>query len=249
VKIAVCIKRVPDTETRIKIGADGKSIDESGVKFVPNPFDEYAVEEALKLKEQTNGEVVAVCLGPDASQETLRTALAMGADRGILLKVESLPRDPLVVARALAAELEQGGYDLVLFGKLAVDDYDQAVGPMVSELLGLPSVSAVTRLEITDGHATAQREVEGAIEVVEFTLPAIVTAEKGLNEPRYPALRGIMLAKKKPLDIKDLELDEGGIEVLELTLPPDRKAGRIIGEGAAAVPALVDALRNEAKVL
>ena len=248
-KIAVCIKRVPDTETRIKIGADGKSIDESGVKFVPNPFDEYAVEEALKLKEQTNGEVVAVCLGPDASQETLRTALAMGADRGILLKVESLPRDPLVVARALAAELEQGGYDLVLFGKLAVDDYDQAVGPMVSELLGLPSVSAVTRLEITDGHATAQREVEGAIEVVEFTLPAIVTAEKGLNEPRYPALRGIMLAKKKPLDIKDLELDEGGIEVLELTLPPDRKAGRIIGEGAAAVPALVDALRNEAKVL
>jgi len=249
VKIAVCIKRVPDTETRIKIGADGKSIDESGVKFVPNPFDEYAVEEALKLKEQTNGEVVAVCLGPDASQETLRTARAMGADRGILLKVESLPRDPLVVARALAAELEQGGYDLVLFGKLAVDDYDQAVGPMVSELLGLPSVSAVTRLEITDGHATAQREVEGAIEVVEFTLPAIVTAEKGLNEPRYPALRGIMLAKKKPLDIKDLELDEGGIEVLELTLPPDRKAGRIIGEGAAAVPALVDALRNEAKVL
>ncbi len=248
-KIAVCIKRVPDTETRIKIGADGKSIDESGVKFVPNPFDEYAVEEALKLKEQTNGEVVAVCLGPDASQETLRTALAMGADRGILLKVESLPRDPLVVARALAAELEQGGYDLVLFGKLAVDDYDQAVGPMVAELLGLPSVSAVTRLEITDGHATAQREVEGAVEVVEFTLPAIVTAEKGLNEPRYPALRGIMLAKKKPLDIKDLDLDEGGIEVLALTLPPDRKAGRIIGEGAAAVPALVEALRNEAKVL
>ena len=248
-KIAVCIKRVPDTETRIKIGADGKSIDESGIKFVPNPFDEYAVEEALKLKEQTNGEVVAVCLGPDASQATLRTALAMGADRGILLRAESAPRDPLVVARALAAELEQGGYDLVLFGKLAVDDYDQAVGTMVAELLGLPSVSAVTRLEITDRHATAQREVEGAVEVVEFTLPAIITAEKGLNEPRYPALRGIMLAKKKPLDIKDLDLDESGIEVLELTLPPDRKAGRIVGEGPAAVPALVDALRNEAKVL
>jgi electron transfer flavoprotein beta subunit len=249
VKIAVCIKRVPDTETRIKIRADGKSIDESGVKFVPNPFDEYAVEEALKLKEQTNGEVVAVCLGPDASQETLRTALAMGADRGILLKAESAPLDPLVVARALAAELEQGGYDLVLFGKLAVDDYDQAVGTMVAELLGLPSVSAVTRLEITDRHATAQREVEGGVEVVEFTLPAIVTAEKGLNEPRYPALRGIMLAKKKRLDIKDVDLDESGVEVLELTLPPDRKAGRILGEGPAAVPALIEALRNEAKVL
>ena len=248
-KIAVCIKRVPDTETRIKIGADGKSIDESGVKFVPNPFDEYAVEEALKFKEQTNGEVVAICLGPDAAQETIRTALAMGADRGILLKTGTAPRDPLVVARALAAELEQGGYDLVLFGKLAVDDYDQAVGTMVAELLGLPSVSAVTRLEITDRHATAQREVEGAVEVVEFTLPAIITAEKGLNEPRYPALRGIMLAKKKPLDVKDVELDDGGIEVLELTLPPERKAGRIVGEGAAAVPALVEALRNEAKVL
>jgi electron transfer flavoprotein beta subunit len=248
VKIAVCTKRVPDTETRIKIGADGKSIDESGVKFVPNPFDEYAIEEALKLKEQDNGEVVAICLGPEAAQETLRTALAMGVDRGILLKAEFLPRDPLIVARALAAELEQGGYDLVLFGKLAVDDYDQAVGTMVAELLGLPSVSAVTRLEITDGHATAQREVEGAVEVVEFTLPAIVTAEKGLNEPRYPALRGIMLAKKKPLDIKEVELDEGGVEVLELTLPAERKAGRIVGEGPAAVPELVDALRNEAKV-
>jgi electron transfer flavoprotein beta subunit len=249
VKIAVCIKRVPDTETRIKISADGKSIDESGVKFVINPFDEYAVEEALKLREQADGEVVAVCLGSDASQETIRTALAMGADRGVLIKAEHVPEDPLVVARALAAELEQGGYDLILFGKLSIDNYDQAVGTMVAELLGLPSVSAITRLEVTDNRATAQREVEGGLEVIEFSLPAIVTAEKGLNEPRYPALRGIMLAKKKPLDIKDVELDAGGIEVLGLSLPPDRKDGRIVGEGPEAVTALVDALRNEAKVI
>ena len=188
-KIAVCIKRVPDTETRIKIGADGKSIEESGVKFVLNPFDEYAVEEALKLREQADGEVVAICLGNDASQETIRTALAMGADRGVLLRAEHVPEDPLVVARALAAELEQGGYDLILFGKLSIDNYDQAVGTMVAELLGLPSVSATTRLEVTDNRATAQREVEGALEVIEFSLPAIVTAEKGLNEPRYPAPR------------------------------------------------------------
>ena len=248
-KIAVCIKRVPDTETRIKISADGKSIDESGVKFVINPFDEYAVEEALKLREQADGEVVAVCLGSDASQETIRTALAMGADRGVLLKAEHVPEDPLVVARALAAELEQGGYDLILFGKLSIDNYDQAVGTMVAELLGLPSVSAITRLEVTDNRATAQREVEGGLEVIEFSLPAIVTAEKGLNEPRYPALRGIMLAKKKPLDIKDVELDAGGIEILGLSLPPDRKDGRIVGEGPEAVTALVDALRNEAKVI
>jgi electron transfer flavoprotein beta subunit len=249
VKIAVCIKRVPDSETRIKIGADGKSIDESGVKFVLNPFDEYAVEEALKLKEQAGGEVVAVCLGTDASQETIRTALAMGADRGVLLKSDSISVDPLVTSRALAAELEQGSYDLVLFGKLAIDDYGQAVGTMVAELLGLPSVSAVTRLEITDKSATAEREIEGAVEVVEFTLPAVITAEKGLNEPRYPALRGIMLAKKKPLDIKDVEMGESGVDVLGLSLPAERKAGRIVGEGPDAVPALVDALQNEAKVL
>jgi electron transfer flavoprotein beta subunit len=249
VKIAVCIKRVPDTETRIKIGADGRSIDESGVKFVLNPFDEYAVEEALKLKEQSGGEVVVVCLGTEASQETIRTALAMGADSGVLLKTGTLPLDPLVVARALAAELEQGAFDMILFGKLAIDDYGQAVGTMVAELLGLPSVSAIIRLEVTDNRATAQREVEGALEVVDFSLPAVVTAEKGLNEPRYPALRGIMLAKKKPLEIKEIELDQGGMEVVELALPPERKSGRIVGEGPDAVPALVDALRNEAKVI
>jgi electron transfer flavoprotein beta subunit len=243
VKIAVCIKRVPDSETRIKIGADRKSIDESGVKFVLNPFDEYAVEEALKLKEQTGGEVVAVSLGPDSSLETIRSAMAMGADS------ERIPLDPLPTARALAAELEQGAYDIVFFGKLAIDDYDQAVGTMVAELLGIPSVSAITRLEVTDKSATVEREVEGAVEVVEFSLPAIVTAEKGLNEPRYPALRGIMLAKKKPLDIKEVDLGGGGLDVLELALPSERKAGRIVGEGPEAVSALVEALKNEAKVL
>ncbi|MEJ2238057.1 MAG: electron transfer flavoprotein subunit beta/FixA family protein [Gemmatimonadales bacterium] len=249
VKIAVCIKRVPDSETRIKIGTDGKSIDESGVKFVLNPFDEYAVEEALKLKEHTNGDVVAISLGPESSQETIRSALAMGADRGVLLKCDSIPLDPLPTARALAAELEQGAYDIVFFGKLAIDNYDQAVGTMVAELLGIPSVSAITRLEVTDQSATVEREIEGAVEVVEFSLPAVVTAEKGLNEPRYPALRGIMLAKKKPLDVKDVDLSKGGLEVLELSLPSERKAGRIVGEGPEAVPALVDALQNEAKVL
>jgi electron transfer flavoprotein beta subunit len=249
VKIAVCIKRVPDTETRIKINADGTSIDESGVKFVLNPFDEYAVEEALKLRDVAGGEVVAMSLGSDASQETIRTALAMGADRGVLLKTDARELDPLSIARALAAELEQGTYDLVLFGKLAIDDYGHAMGPMVAELMDLPCVSAITRLEVTDRAVTAEREIEGAVEVVEFSLPGVVTAEKGLNEPRYPALRGIMLAKKKPLDVKDVDLDEGGVEVVDLTLPPSRKEGRVVGEGPDAVPALIDALQNQAKVL
>lgn len=249
-KIAVCVKRVPDSEARIKVGADKTSIDESGVKFTLNPYDEYAVEEALKLKEAAgSGEVVVVSVGGDAAQETMRTALAMGADRGILLKTDAVGLDPLPVARALAAELEDGGYDLILFGKVAIDDYNHGVGVMVAELLELPCASAITELEIGDGKGKAEREIEGGVEVVEFDLPAVITADKGLNEPRYPALRGIMLAKKKPLEVKDALLEADGLEVVGLAPPPERKEGRIVGEGVAAVPALVDALRNEAKVL
>ena len=249
-KIAVCIKRVPDTEARIKIGADGRSIDESGVKFVLNPYDEFAVEEALRLKEKAGtGEVVVVALGGDATQETMRTALAMGADRGVLLKVDAVPPDPLPVARALADELRDGRFDLILCGKLAVDDTGHAMGVIVAELLGIPSASAVSTLTIADGKGTAEREIEGGVEVVEFALPALVTAEKGLNEPRYPALKGIMAAKKKPLEVKPTALATPGLEVVELAYPPERKAGRIVGEGADAVPALIEALRTEAKVL
>lgn len=250
-RIAVCVKRVPDTETRIKIAADGKSIDAAGVKFVVNPYDEFALEEALRLKERLGGvaEVTAITLGPDSASETLRTALAMGADRAVLLVASQQAPDPLVTARALAAELRSGGYDLVLCGKLAIDDYSHAVGAMIGELLGIASVSGVARLEIEQNRGRAEREVEGGIEVVEFSLPAVVTTDKGLNEPRYPSLKGIMQAKKKPLETKPVELEEGGLEVMELAPPPERKPGRILGEGPDAVPALIDALRNEAKVL
>ena len=146
-KIAVCIKRVADTETRVKIAADGKSLDEAGVKFILNPYDEFAVEEALQRKEKAGaGEVVVIACGPRAAQETIRTALAMGADRGVLLEAASVPADGLAVARALAAELKDGGYDLILFGKMAIDDYNHQVGPMVAELLGLPCVTCVAHL-------------------------------------------------------------------------------------------------------
>ncbi|GIW52569.1 MAG: electron transfer flavoprotein subunit beta [Gemmatimonadales bacterium] len=251
VKIAVCVKRVPDTETRIKIAPDGKSIDEGGVKFVLNPYDEFAVEEALRLKERAGEgtEVTAIALGPEAAQETLRTALAMGVDRAVLLTTSRQPMDPLITARVLSAELRSGGYDLVLCGKLAIDDYNHAVGTMMGELLGAASVSGVSRLEIEGNGGRAEREVEGGIEVVEFSLPAVVTTDKGLNEPRYPSLKGIMQAKKKPLETKPVELEEETLEVLELALPPERKPGRILGEGPDAVPALIEALRNEAKVL
>ena len=249
-KLAVCIKRLPDSETRVKIAPDGKSLDETGVKFVLNPYDEFAVEEALRRREQAGaGEVVVFSLGPAAAQETLRTALAMGADRGVLLQVDRMPADGLVVARALAAELQDGAFDLILFGKLAIDDYNHQVGPMVAELLGLPCVTSVSRLEIADGKGVAEREIEGGIEVCEFPLPAVLTVDKRLNEPRYPALKGIMAAKKKPMEIKPTPLGVGDVEIVALTVPPERKEGKIVGEGPAAVPELVRLLREEAKIL
>jgi electron transfer flavoprotein beta subunit len=244
------VKRVPDSEARIKVDSDRTGIDEAGVKFVLNPYDEYAVEEALTLRDAAGeGEVVVVCVGPEAAQETIRTTLAMGADRGVLLKADALPIDPYPVAKALADELRDGAFDVVLFGKMAIDDSSQAVGPMVAELLGLACVSSIASLDVGDGTGTAKREIEGGVEVVEFALPIVLTTDKGLNEPRYPALKGIMQAKKKPLDVKDASLADGGLEIVELAPPPERQAGRIVGEGVEAVPALVEALRNEAKVL
>lgn len=248
-KIAVCIKRVPDSETRVKI-ADGKSLDEAGVKFVLNPYDEFAVEEALRRKEKAGaGEVAVICLGPAAAQETIRTALAMGADRGVLLQTDKIPTDPFETAKVIAAELNGATWDLILFGRMAIDDYGHQVGPLAAELLGLPCVTAVSHLDIEGTKGVAEREIEGGIEVVDFPLPAVLTVDKGLNEPRYPALKGIMAAKKKPLDVKPVQPGAGTLEIVALTPPPDRKEGKIVGEGAGAVGELVRLLREEAKVL
>ncbi len=248
-KIAVCLKRVPDTTAKIVIGGDGKSIDESGVKFVPNPYDEYAVEEAISLQEKAAaGETVVYSLGGASSQETIRTALAMGIDRGVLLEGAG-SADGMVVARALASELEGQGFDLILFGKLAVDDYNHQVGAMTAELMGLPCITTVSHLEIENGGVVAEREIEGGVEVVTCRLPAVLTCEKGLNEPRLPKLKGIMAAKKKPLEVKPVELAPGNMEVVGLELPPARSEGKIVGEGPDAVPELVNLLRHEAKVL
>jgi len=249
-KIAVCIKRVPDSETRVKIATDGKSLDEAGVKFVLNPYDEFAIEEALRRKEKAGaGEVAVFCLGPAAAQETIRTALAMGADRGVLLQADKIPIDPFEAAKVLAAELNSTTWDLILFGRMAIDDYNTQVGPLVAELLGLPCVTTVSHLDIEGTKGVAEREIEGGIEVVDFPLPAVVTADKGLNEPRYPALKGIMAAKKKPLEVKPVQPGTGALEVAALTPPPERKEGKIVGEGAGAVGELVRLLREEAKVL
>ena len=220
-KIAVCLKRVPDTTAKIVIGATRTAIDEAGVKFVPNPYDEFALEAAIALKEQ--------------------------AGAGLLQSTGSA--DGLAVARALAAELKAGGYDLILFGKLAVDDYNHQVGVMVAELLELPCISAAAKLTLTGTAIEAEREIEGGVEVMGCSLPAVVTCDKGINNPRLPSLKGIMAAKKKPLDTKPVTLDGASFEITSLELPAERQAGRIVGEGADAVPALIALLRNEAKVL
>ena len=248
-KIAVCLKRVPDTTAKISIASDGKSIDESGLKFVPNPYDEFALEEAIKLKETAGaGETTVIALGSDASAETLRTALAMGIDKAVLLQSPGSP-DGFEVARALASELKGGGYDLILFGKMAVDDYNHQVGTMVAELLELPCISTIAHLKIDGKAVEAEREIEGGVEVVSCQLPAVLTCDKGLNNPRLPSLKGIMAAKKKPLEMKPVTMGTGSLEVVGLAMPPERPAGKIVGEGPDAVAVLVNLLRSEAKVL
>ena len=249
-KIAVCIKRVPDMDLRFAIGAGGKALDPAGLKFDIADFDGYAVEVGLRLVEQQGpGEVVVVSVGPTAVQETLRKALGMGADRAIQLSAEDVPFDGMAIARALAAELKDGGYDLVLFGRMATDSANQTVGPMTAHLMGVPCVSAVSKLDIAAGKGRAERQLEGASETVEFPLPAVVTIDEGVARPRLPSLKGIMAAKKKPLEVKPAQLGEARLTVQSIALPPDRPPGRIVGEGADAVPELVRLLQTEAKVL
>jgi electron transfer flavoprotein beta subunit len=250
VKIAVCIKRTPDSESRFRIGSSGTSIDEAGLKFDIDDFASYAVEVALQLNEkQGPGETVVYAVGPDAVQETLRKAMSMGADRAVQLKTDAVPYDGLAVAKALAAELKGGGYDLILFGKHAFDTSGGIVGTATAQLLGIASVTAASKLDIANGRGTARRELEGAGEIVEFALPAAITIDEGIARPRYPSLKNIMAAKKKPLETKPAQLGTARVRVKSMELPPDRPPGRIIGEGVAAVPELVRLLHTEAKVL
>ena len=249
-KIAVCIKRVPEMDVRFTIAPTGTSVDETGLNWDMSDFDGYAVEAALQMTEKLgSGEVVVVTVGPDAAQETLRKALSMGATRAVHLKADPIPFDNFAIARALAAELQGGGYDLILFGKMSIDSSNGAVGPITAELLNLPCVAAASKLEVTNGKGTARRELEGAAELLEFPLPAVVSIDEGVARPRYPSLKGIMAAKKKPLESKPAQLGAVRVTVQKAELPPERPAGRIIGEGSAAVPELVRLLQTEAKVL
>lgn len=249
-KIAACIKRVPDMEMRFSIAGDRKSLDPGGAKYEMADFDGYALEVGLQLAEKHGpGEVVVISVGPDGVQETLRKGLAMGASRAVQLKAEEVPFDGLAIAQALAAELKDGGYDLILFGRMATDTASGTVGPMTAELLGLPCVTAISHLEIADNRGTARRDLEGASETLQFPLPAVLTIDEGIARPRLASLKGIMAAKKKPLEVKPAQLGKARLVVESMALPPERPQGRIIGEGPDAVPELLRLLQTEAKVL
>ena len=247
-KLAACINHVPDTAAKINVAADRMSIDKTGVTYVINPYDEFAVEECLRLKEKNGGDVTVISLGGDAHKESLRKALAMGVNKAVLLKDDGV-RDSYGVARGLADYLKEISPDIVFFGKQSVDYDDGAVGVMVAEMLGLPSVSVVVKLEVAGGKAVAEREIEGGREVVETTLPAVFTAQKGLNEPRYPSLKGIMGAKSKPIEERPLTALTAKAALVQMQKPPAKPAGRVIGTDATAVPELVRLLHEEAKVI
>jgi len=248
-KILVALKQVPDTETKIKVAADGKSLDPADVKWITSPYDEYALEEGLRLKEAKGAEVTAVSVGEDKAKDVLRNALALGADAAVLLK-STESGDPLAVAKILAGFAEGKGFDLLLFGNKGFGSDNGAVGTMVAELLGLAQVNLVTKLELGEGSFRAEREGDGGSEVVEGSLPAVITAQRGLNEPRYASLKGIMAAKKKTIEEVDGLTVTAAATVSALALPPTRPEGRKLdGDPAAQASALLGLLRNEAKVL
>ncbi|MCH2462203.1 MAG: electron transfer flavoprotein subunit beta/FixA family protein [Gemmatimonadetes bacterium] len=226
-------------------------IEPEGIKYIVSPYDEFALEAAFRTTEMTEeGQVTVMTLGNEDSQETLRAALAAGADAAVLLRAQgAVTMDGLATAKALAAELETREEQLVLFGVKAGDDDQQQVGPMVATLLGRPCASNVTSFEVGEGVLRCHRDVEGGTEVVELDLPAVVTLTKGAFELRFASLKGIMAAKRKPLDVKDVDLPESRLSVERLDYPPERAAGWILGEGADAVPELVQLLRDEANVL
>ncbi len=252
--ILVLVKQTFDTEEKIVI--QNGQISEENVEFILNPYDEYAVEEAVKIKEDSGAEVTVLTVGPTRSESVLRTALAMGADKGIIVELEE-EADEYAIAKIINAAIKGQEYDLVLGGNMAVDSGSGQVAIRVAEELGIPQVSTITKLSLDGSKAIVERDIEGDVEVIEVNLPFLATAQQGLNEPRYPSLPGIMKAKKKPLErftLEDLELSEDDLTtrttVKDQYLPPKKQAGKVLeGEIGQQVQDLVNLLRSEAKVV
>ncbi len=247
-KILVALKQVPDTETKIKVAADGRSLDPADVKWIISPYDEYALEEAIRIKEAKGAEVIALSVGGDSVKEVLKNALALGADSAVLLRGDG-QGDPFAVAQMIAAYAKDKGFDLILCGNKGIGGDNAAVGPMLAELLGVAQTNVIVKLELGEGTFRAEREIEGGSEIVEGALPAVITAQKGLNEPRYASLKGIMAAKKKTIEEIEAAPVTAGAQISALTLPPERPAGRNLeGDPAAQAGSLLQALKDEAKV-
>ncbi|MDP4085376.1 MAG: electron transfer flavoprotein subunit beta/FixA family protein [Bacillota bacterium] len=255
--IYVLLKRTFDTEEKITLS--GGKINEDGVECIINPYDEFAIEEAIQVRDAHGGEVTVVSVGSEDSEKQLRTALAMGADKAALINIEDDVEngDQFTTAKILTEYLKDKGADLILAGNVAIDGGSGQVGPRVAGLLGIPYVTTITNLEIDGSNVTITRDVEGDSEVIETTLPLLVTAQQGLNEPRYPSLPGIMKAKKKPLEeleLDDLDLEEEDVEAktktIEVYLPPKKEAGKVLsGDLGDQVKELVHLLHTEAKVI
>ena len=254
--IIVCVKQVPDTDTVIKVKPDGSGIDQTGIEWVMNPYDEFGVEEALRLKEKFGGDITIVSLDPTRSQETIRIALAMGTDRGIFINDPVFDdADAYVTATALAAAIKAIPYDIIFCGQRAVDDDSGQVGAILAELLDLPQITVVIKVDVEGNSIRAIRPIEGAQLLIESSLPCVITTQKGLNEPRYASLPGILKARKKPVDVKNAEeLDismDVKAKVIKISPPPVRSPGKIVGgdDPTAKARELVRLLREEAKVI
>ncbi|PYZ93692.1 electron transfer flavoprotein subunit beta [Salipaludibacillus keqinensis] len=254
--IYVIMKRTFDTEEKIQI--ENGEVVEDGAEFIINPYDEYAIEEAIKLRDEHGGEVTIVSVGDEETEKQIRTGLAMGADKAVLIEDEDVEHgDPYSTEQILAAYFKDKEVDIILGGNIAVDGGSGQVGPRLAEQLGFNHVTSIVKIDIEDGKANIERDVEGDQEILEVPLPLLVTAQQGLNEPRYPSLPGIMKAKKKPLetlDLDDLDLEEDDVEgktkTVEKYLPPEKAAGKILeGETEEQVTELVSLLKNEAKVI
>jgi electron transfer flavoprotein beta subunit len=253
----VLLKRTFDTEEKINIS--GNAISEDGAEFIINPYDEYGVEEAIQIRDSQGGEVTAISVGGEEAEKQLRTALAMGADKAVLINIEDELEsgDEYTTARIVAQYLKDKGADLIFAGNVAIDGGSGQVGPRVADLLDIPYVTTITNIQVDGESVSIVSDVEGDSEQIETTLPLLVTAQQGLNEPRYPSLPGIMKAKKKPLEeleLDDLDLDEDDVEAktktIEVYLPPKKEAGRVLdGELQDQVKELVNLLYSEAKVI
>jgi electron transfer flavoprotein beta subunit len=248
--IVVCVSHVPDTTTRVNVAGDQKSLDPNGVKFILNPYDEFAVEEALKLRDKHKGEVTAISVGADNAKEAIRQALAMGADKGVLIKGDK--SDSFAVAEMLAAQLKTMNADLILLGKQSIDFDGSEIAPMLSEMLDIPAATVVVALSIEGTNVRAEKEVEGGREIIELTLPCLIAAQKGLNDPRYPSLPNIMKAKQKPIAEVAGAASAPRTEVVKMDKPERKRQNKIVnadGNPQGAATELARLLHEEAKVI